>query len=133
MKQWSVDKFKELAVRLENELGNKVIIIGGKEEADKSQKYFSDFIDLTGKTTLVELAALLKKCKLLISGDSGPVHLASCVGTPVVAIFRNDTPGKGPVRWGPVSAGSSVVEKTSLQDITVEEVFDKVKTCFGCV
>ena len=127
IKQWSVDKFKELATRLENELGNKVIIIGGIEEADKSQKYFSDFIDLTGKTTLVELAALLKKCKLLISGDSGPVHLASCVGTPVVAIFRNDIPGKSPVRWGPVSMRSSVVQKPNLQDITVEEVLNKIK------
>ncbi len=131
IKQWSVDKFKELARRLENDSGNKVIIIGGKEEADKSQKYFSDFIDFTGKTTLAELAALLKECKLLISGDSGPVHLASCVGTPVVAIFRNDIPGKSPVRWGPVSMGSSVVEKPSLEDITVEEVFAKVKICLG--
>jgi ADP-heptose:LPS heptosyltransferase len=64
---------------------------------------------------------------LLISADSGPVHLASCVGVPVVAIFRNDIPGKSPKRWGPGAKESIVIEKNNLYDITVKEVFEKVK------
>jgi ADP-heptose:LPS heptosyltransferase len=76
---------------------------------------------------LKQLAALLKKCKLLISGDSGPVHLAACVETPVIAIFRSDMPQKCAVRWGPSSEGSIVVQKNNLADISVEEVFEKVR------
>jgi len=76
---------------------------------------------------LLELAVILKNSKILISLDSGPVHLASCVDTPVLAIFRNDIPAKSPIRWGPRSKKSIVIAKNNLSDITVEEVFDKVK------
>ncbi len=131
LKQWPTHKFFLLAQRLIEELRLTVIFIGGKEEPDNSGELFAGFkdnvINLIGKTSLTQLAAVLKQSKLLISGDSGPVHLACCVGTPVVAIFRNDMPGKSPVRWGPRSEGNIVVEKNNLFNISVEEVFDKVK------
>jgi len=131
IKQWPIEYFRDLVLRLAKELNEKVIIIGGKENLDISQKYFSDLdesiINLTGKTTLLELAVILKNSKILISLDSGPVHLASCVDTPVLAIFRNDIPAKSPIRWGPRSKKSIVIAKNNLSDITVEEVFDKVK------
>ena len=107
------------------------IIVGAGAHCQESAKYFAMLgprvFDLTGKTSLVELAALLKKCALLVSNDSGPVHLAACVGTPVVAIFRNDSPGKGSRRWGPWGKGGSVIEKKSLLEISVEEVLSKIK------
>jgi len=131
IKQWPIEYFRDLVLRLVRELNEKVIIIGGKENLDISQKYFSDLdesiINLTGKTTLLELAVILKNSKILISLDSGPVHLASCVDTPVLAIFRNDIPAKSPIRWGPRSKKSIVIAKNNLSDITVEEVLDKVK------
>ena len=131
IKQWPIDNFSRLASKLGEELNRKVVIVGGKDELERSLQYFSDsgqgIVNLTGKTTLNQLAALMKKCKLLISGDSGPVHLASCVGVPIVAIFRNDIAGKGPIRWGPTSEGSEVIAKASLSDITVEEVFIEAK------
>ena len=131
LKQWPLDNFSTLAQRIIKELKLELIIIGGRGEAGQSREIFrglnSGFVDLTGKTSLPQLAAILKRARLLISGDSGPVHLASCVGTPVLAIFRNDIPGKGPVRWGPKNANSLIVEKSSLMDISVEEVFNKVK------
>lgn len=131
IKQWPIENFRKLAIRLSKELNIKLIIIGGKEELNKSLEYFSnleeDIINLTSRTTLSQLAALLKKCRLLISGDSGPVHLASSMGIPVVAIFRNNIPAKSSIRWGPTSKGSAVIEKPNLCDITVEEVFAKVE------
>jgi len=69
----------------------------------------------------------LKRCALLVSGDSGPVHLAAAVGTPIVALFRNDLPGKTSKRWGPWGKGHTVIEKENLEDISVDEVFEKVK------
>jgi ADP-heptose:LPS heptosyltransferase len=64
---------------------------------------------------------------LIISGDSGPVHLACAVGIPVVALFRNDLPGKTAKRWGPWGKGCAVIEKDSLNDITVDEVLNLLR------
>jgi ADP-heptose:LPS heptosyltransferase len=106
-------------------------MVGGKEDSQKTGGLFDGLtnyglINLFGKTTLKQLAALLAMCRLLISGDSGPVHLASCVGTPVLAIFRSDMPEKSSRRWGPLTPRSVVIEKPNLADITVDEVFNKI-------
>ncbi len=131
VKQWPIENFRELAQRLVKELNKKVIVVGGKEELNKSVAYFDNLgagiINMTGKTTLIQLAALLRKCRLLISGDSGPVHLACAVGTQVLAIFRNDIPGKNAKRWGPWGKGHLVIEKPDIADITVDEVLDKAR------
>lgn len=131
IKQWPLQNFCGLAKRLVSEQDMRVIIIGGKEELIKSVEFFknidSNLINLTAKTTLTQLAALLKRCKLLISGDSGPVHLASAVGTKVLVIFRNDIPGKSARRWGPWGKGHIIIEKENFSDITVTEVFEKAK------
>jgi len=131
VKQWHPDRFRSLVEKLISELKLNVVIVGGKEEAARSWDLFSGFgkslIDLSAKTDLVQLAAVLKSCRLLISGDSGPVHLACCVNTPVLALFRNDLPGKTSKRWGPWAANCAVIEKPGLDNISVEEVFDKVK------
>ncbi|MCM8795345.1 MAG: glycosyltransferase family 9 protein [Candidatus Omnitrophica bacterium] len=131
IKQWPYESFQKLTKRVAEEFKIKILIIGGEEGVVKSQHYFTglgnNIINLTGKTTLKQLAVLLKKTQLLVSGDSGPIHLASCVDTPVVAIFRNDIPAKSALRWGPRSKGSIILEKPNLSDITVEEVFNKVK------
>ena len=131
VKQWPLENFVELSKRLAKELGKKVLVVGGKEEEERGLEKFSDLgnniSNITGKTSLMELAAVLKKSRLLISGDSGPVHLASAVGTPVLTIFRDDLPGKTAKRWGPWGKGHSVIEKKNLFEITVDDVFDKAK------
>lgn len=131
IKLWPAHKFLLLAERLAHELNLKTVFIGGKAEAEDSLRLLKGFkgnsLNLTGKTSLKQLAVLLKRCRALVSADSGPVHLASCVGTPVVAIFRNDLPGKNAARWGPRSKDSVVIENDDLSGISVEEVFNKVK------
>ena len=131
VKQWPVENFLQLARRLSRELPCKVIIIGGKDEISQSVKFCQekpDIINLTGKLTLGQSAALLKKCRLLISNDSGPVHLACAVGTQVIALFRNDIPAKSARRWGPWGEGHIVIEKPNLSDIKVEEVLEKIRS-----
>ena len=131
IKEWPLNNFYELTLRLIGELKARIVVVGGKEELVTARELFKGFdqrlIDVTGKTTLKELAALLKKCRVLISPDSGPVHLSCAVGTPVIVIFRNDIPAKCAKRWGPWGKGNFVIEKSRLSDITVDEVFDKVK------
>jgi len=95
--------------------------------------------DLSGQLTLGMLGALLKKAKLLVSNDSGPVHIAVAVGTPVVSIFGRYEPGLGPDRWRPLGEKARVVMKdvsgvapeerkfTYIHEITVDEVCGAVK------
>ncbi|OGW77863.1 MAG: hypothetical protein A3C51_06720 [Omnitrophica bacterium RIFCSPHIGHO2_02_FULL_46_20] len=130
LKQWPEELFRELTLKILKETDMEILIIGGKEELPRSAAYNNldkRVKNLTGRTTLAQLASALKKCKLLISNDSGPVHLAGAVGTPVIALFGNDIPGKGPKRWGPWGKNNIVIEKKKLSDISVEDVLNKVR------
>ena len=82
--------------------------------------------DLTGELTLPQLAALLKRAAVLVSGDSGPVHLAASVGCHVIALFGTKEAAAGPVRWGPWGSGHKVIWKSSMDAITVDEVLEAV-------
>jgi len=129
VKQWPVERFIELAKRITQEMNVRVVLVGKTAEGDTLQSRVSPsdrVINLINKTSLVELAQVLKQCKLLVTCDSGPMHLAAAVGTPVVALFRNDLAGKTAKRWGPWGEGHTVIERSSLEDISVEEVLEKV-------
>jgi ADP-heptose:LPS heptosyltransferase len=126
LKQWPLERIGLLVQRIISELNAHVVVVGLPEEnARLAIAPDRRIIDLAAKTSLVQLAGVLQKCSLLISGDSGPVHLGSCVGLPVLALFRNDMQGKNATRWGPQSARSRVIAKNSLQEISVDEVFLK--------
>ena len=130
VKQWPVERFQELAkaLSIQGDSHLRVLIVGKEEESGrKFDNLGNNIISLVNKTSLVELAQILKQCKLLISCDSGPIHLAAAVGTQVIALFRNDLPGKTPHRWGPWGDKHIVIEKNSLSDIIVDEVLAKVK------
>ncbi len=133
VKQWPMERFKELAQRITQEMKVKVVLVGRVEDRGQSPSRTVplEVIDLINKTSLVELATLLKRCSLLISCDSGPMHLAAAVGTPVLALFRNDLPGKTARRWGPWGEGHIVIEKSSLNDISVDEVLEAVRRQCG--
>jgi len=134
VKQWPVEKFMELVQKIAQDLKVKVVLVGKAEDGDSLLRRQSPavVIDLINKTFLMELAALLKRCCVLVSCDSGPMHLAAAVGTPVVALFRNDLPGKTARRWGPWGKGHTVIEKANLAQISVDEVFEKVKQRLLC-
>lgn len=115
-KRWLKERFIVLANRLVEEHGFKVILVASGEddvaiadEIAKNSRY--PVLNLAGKTSLSQLAALLKRSAIFISNDSGPVHIASSVGTPVVSIFGRNQAGLSPVRWGPVGAKDKYVHK----------------------
>lgn len=129
LKQWPIERFKQLAKSLSGRSGVKILIIG-KEEGrcrEEFENLGENIINLVNQTSLVELAQVLKQCKLLVTGDSGPMHLAAAVGTPVVALFRNDLPGKTAQRWGPRGKGHLVIERANLAEIGVEDVLIAVE------
>ncbi len=112
--RWDPRQFAQLADRLAEESGINVMVIGGKEDLPLAEKIAafsrSRLLLLTGKTTLSELGSILKRCDLLVSGDTGPMHLASAVGTRVVALFG----AADPVRTGPVGEGDRVIQSATV-------------------
>jgi heptosyltransferase-2 len=105
-------KFAQVADRLTEETGAKIILTGTEKEKRlvdlvKGNMQQSAF-DLVARTNLRELAAVLSNCDLVISNSTGPMHLSAAVGTPVVAIFCPIF-AAGPIRWGPYGEGHEVV------------------------
>ena len=68
-------------------------------------------IDATGRLSLLASAELIGRCRVLVSNDSAPMHLASAMGTPTVAIFGPTVPDFG---FGPLAPGSMVVGHDAL-------------------
>jgi len=96
-KMWFPDRFAELGTRLFNGIGAAIVLTGGPSEANLcgriARGISGKVLDLSGKTDLPQLAAILAHCDLVVTNDSGPMHLASAAGTPVVALFGSTDPG----------------------------------------
>ncbi len=108
-KQWGADNFHEVAKRLALR-GFGIIIVGDsgdRKTGDRIVKDIASAANLCGELSLLKTAAVLDKTSLLISGDSGIMHLASALGIPVVALFGPSNAKK----WAPRSKGTVVVSK----------------------
>lgn len=108
-KRWPAASFAEVADQLRQEGYGAVVMIGGPDEraevAAVSGMMKTSAIDLAGATTVGLLPALLSKASLLITNDSGPMHIAAAIGTPVVALFGPTSA----VRTGPYGVGHDVL------------------------
>lgn len=114
-KRWMPERFAQVADRLAAEHGARICLVAGAEDAAHARAaeraMHQPVVNLAGALTVAELTALLRRCRLLVSNDSGPVHLAAAVGTPVVAIFGRNQRGLSPQRWGPLGEGHVVLHK----------------------
>ena len=131
-KRWKKENFAEVGKELIKTYDAKIFIIGGKKERELTKEVkelinHKNVVDLGGKTNLRELAALLEKTDLMITNDTGPMHLASAMGCPVVAIFG---PGN-PYRYGPIGVKNCVVHAD--MDCFPCRVEDKCKIDFECM
>ena len=88
-----------------------IVLVGADETAEFSKAVRNEMktaaVDLTGNFLVGELAEFLSRCRLFVSNDSGPVHVAVAVGTPTVVIFGRKDPGLSPKRWGPLGEKSA--------------------------
>lgn len=104
-KIWPIDQFAEVADKLIEKYGFKVFVIAGPKDTALTQNVLENMlhpaVNLGGKTSVSQMASLLKRCSLFISNDSGPVHVGSAVGVPVISIFGRSQKGLSPTRWGP--------------------------------
>jgi ADP-heptose:LPS heptosyltransferase len=90
-KRWSVARFGALAERLATEAGARVLLLWGPDEAHMAREISLALPGhsalLAPPTDLGELAALLKRCRLMIANDTGPLHLAAALGTPSLGLY----------------------------------------------
>jgi lipopolysaccharide heptosyltransferase I len=91
-KRWPAERFAELAGRLsETRSEVRFAIIGGRDEQELGARIASAApgrcLDLTGRTSLVEMVEWVRRCDLLVTNDTGPMHVAAAIGKPVVALF----------------------------------------------
>lgn len=96
---WPVHRFTEAAALL-TERGHRVVVTGGPSEQALTAEVVADTpaVDLGGRTSLAELAAVLDAADVVVVANTGPAHLAAAVGTAVVSLFAPTVPA---VRWAP--------------------------------
>lgn len=110
-KKWPVERWGMLIDRIQGDLGYPVVITGGDKEMEDIRgiafRMKTPVHSLAGQTSVLELAALFKRAALFIGNDSGPMHIAAAVGTPVIALFGPTDP----MVWGPWGSRHTVLSK----------------------
>lgn len=122
-RRWPLERFADLASRLEQNDGARIVVFLGPEEAGVAGRVraaFSPSALIFDRLTLSQLASAAANLKLLVSNDSGPMHLAAAVGTPVLLLLG--APVRGPYWFGPVGEHHRVIVQRTLLDINVAEV-----------
>jgi len=145
LKRWPKENFADLVRQISEDYGIRVLIPGARKDVRLAEEIArlskADPVILAGKTDLKQLLALLKKARLVVSSDSGPMHMANCVGTPVITVFGPTCPEV----TGPRGKGSAVVlrkdvgcnrqacykidcpDNVCMKAVTVEEVMRAAK------
>ena len=140
-KLWANKKFSQLADMLIHRYDAKIVFTGGHDDRSTIQDIMAAMkghaVNLAGHTTLKMLAALYEKMVFAVSTDTGPMHMAAAVGTPVVALFGPTAPW----RTGPFGTGHQIVRggpecspcfkrecKTidCMEQISVQQVIDAI-------
>ena len=112
IKQWPPERFGEAVGQLASETGAAVLLTGAAGDravVGRARAVLPPgvpVVDAVGTASLVDLAALLAHCRLYVTGDTGPMHLAAAVGTPVVAVFGPSDPR----RYAPLVARRRVLQ-----------------------
>lgn len=144
-KNWPIQHIAGLCDALARELSIRVVLTGTASDADFANRIIrltkSKPVVAVGKTGIMELAELIKRCKVYLTPDSAPMHIAASMGTPFIALFGPTDPARHAVH----SRNSVIIRKTEglkcspcyspvcakkykcMTDITVDEVLGAIK------
>ncbi|MBM3788906.1 MAG: lipopolysaccharide heptosyltransferase II [Acidobacteria bacterium] len=110
-KRWLLDRYARAGDELAERFGARILILGSTGEIELAREIAGNMrqrpVILAGETTLGVLMAAIAACRLLITNDSGPMHLAAALGTPQVAIFGSTSN----IATGPLSQEAEVVRE----------------------
>ena len=122
-KRWPAESFAALRQPLRDRFELETVVAGGAYE--KTVAPLIGGIDVTGQTTLRQLVALLERAELVIANDSGPMHIATALGRPLVTMFGPTNP----IRTGPYGRLDSVVRV----DIPCSPCYSKKCSHISCL
>ena len=141
-KLWLPERFAGLADRLKQDMDCEIVFTGSKEDRRIIEEISNSMkerpLNLAGRTNLKELAHLYGRSEILITTDTGPMHIAAAMGCPVVALFGPTAPW----RTGPYGKGHKIIRAdvrcspcfrkrcghmACMNEITTEMVFEGVK------
>lgn len=146
-KCWLPERFREVAQKLLAHENIAVVFFGdeGSEPlvTDICQGLSNRFVNLAGMTTLRELSALISMCDVLLTNDSGPMHIADAVGTTIVALFGSTNEKiTGPshkslvihkhVECSPCFKRTCPIDFRCMKGIESEEVYQKIMSQLSC-
>ena len=109
-KRWDIANFAKVIEDIARRTTDtRVVLTGSSAETELAAAVPTSLpaINLVGKTSILQLGALLERCEICLTCDSGPMHIAAAVGTPTVALFGPTDP----VRHKPYGAGHTIIEK----------------------
>jgi heptosyltransferase-2 len=137
-KRWYPERFAAVARIVAQNIGAKIVITGGPGEtaiaADIEKELAGNCLNLAGRTSVRQLMALMKRCNLLITNDSGPMHLAAAFNVPLVAIFGSTDHTttfplsdkavvvREPVACAPCMKRECPIDHICMLSVTVEKV-----------
>jgi ADP-heptose:LPS heptosyltransferase len=105
VKQWDPDRFADVAARLIDSRGVSIVLTGAPGDRPlidrvKAGLPRAHVVDASAVSGLLAVGAILEQCDVMITGDTGPMHLAAAAGTPVVGLYGPTNPARnGP--WSP--------------------------------
>jgi ADP-heptose:LPS heptosyltransferase len=99
VKQWPEERFRDVAERLVRDRGAGIVLTGAPGDRAQVDLVRAGLppdrtLDLSGGADLITVAAVLQQLDLFVTGDTGPMHLAQAVGTPIVAVFGPSDPAR---------------------------------------
>ena len=119
LRQWSLDHFLTTAKLISQGINTRFVLVGSRDESLLADEFTArsdlDVVNLVGKTSLVDLAAAISCCDLLITGDTGTLHLAAVLSIPTVSIFLGMARADDTAPYG---AG--------------HVIFEPVRSCYPC-
>lgn len=152
-RQWPVDRFAVVATRLCSEFGLRAVVLGSERESGRALSELMPAsvrpIDLTGRTSLGALVALIGRLEVFLGNDSGPSHVAEALGTPSVVVYGASHPMNwappaqawhrvvadwtAPCRWFRPCGCPDDSSAPCLQGVTVDQVYEEARLLLDCL
>jgi len=138
-KRWLPERFAQTANRIVEQFGGRVVIVGALGEEALGEAIAKQMpgkpVVLSGRTSIRELMAVIKRCRLFLTNDTGPMHIAAAFGVPIVAVFgptdSTTTSPCGddhqivsqPVECSPCLLRECPIDHRCMTGVTVEQVY----------
>ncbi len=132
-RRWPPEKFAQLADKLIEKYNAKILLVSGPQDYELNETMRNSVttkekvFNLAGKTNLKQTFDLIKRCRVFVSNDTGPMHIGAAQHTPTVGLFGPNTP----VRYGPYGMRNISVYKPMLKTPCINVHLGKVPQCEG--